>query len=517
MFGKKSNGTGNTVSGRPEAPAPDQMPIKPMMPPVAGMNGVNGVNGTNSAALHNGLNGKNGHKVEPIAEMKLPAMFQTNQESVREKLIYTDQKLETEAYRRAKQQVFDSLVEKFNFNALNQLPREQQIERINQATQKLINEMSLPLNSSQIDLLRAQIIDDTRGFGPLEKVLHDPDIADIMINTAKQVYVEKKGKIYMTDLTFASESQLLNIIQKIVSTVGRRVDESSPMVDARMPDGSRFNAIIPPLAIDGALVSIRKFKKSKMALEDYIGHGSMSENMCRFLRVCAASRASIIVSGGTGSGKTTLLNALSAFIDTGERVITIEDAAELQLKQPHVLRLETRPANIEGIGSIDQRALLKNALRMRPDRIILGEIRGDEVIDVLQAMNTGHEGSMATIHANTPRDSLARIENLCSMSGVAIGAQALRQQITSAINLVVQIARMRDGVRRITSITEVVKVETDTILMQELYSFEPGPMGPDGKLTGRYRCHKIRPTFSQQVDYFGLLKELERSLEFTTQ
>lgn len=454
--------------------------------------------------------------VEQIAETKIPPMFGVEHESIREKLIYTDQKLETDAYQRGKQQVFEALVEKFNFNALNQLPKEQQVERINQATQRLINEMSLPLNSAQVDLLRKQIIDDTRGFGPLEQILHDPDVSDIMINTAKQVYVEKKGKIYMTDLKFANEMQLLNIIQKIVSQVGRRVDESSPMVDARMPDGSRFNAIIPPLAIDGALVSIRKFKKSKMALEDYVGHGSMSENMCRFLRVCSAARASVIVSGGTGSGKTTLLNALSAYIDTGERVITIEDAAELQLKQPHVLRLETRPANIEGIGAIDQRALLKNALRMRPDRIILGEIRGDEVIDVLQAMNTGHEGSMATIHANTPRDCLARIENLCSMSGVSIGAQALRHQIASAINLIVQVARMRDGVRRITSITEVVRVETDTILMQELFSFEPGPMGPDGKLTGRFKCHKIRPSFSGQVDYFGLTKELERSLDFTT-
>jgi len=501
MFGKKNNPPEKPIATKLESLAPNNLlPPKPFA--------ANGVNGAKPVVSHT---------VEATAETVIPPMFQTGQESVREKLIYTDPKLETEVYQRGKTQVFEALVEKFNFNALNQLPREQQIERINQATLKLVNEMSLPLNSAQVDLLRNQIIDDTRGFGPLEKVLHDPDIADIMINTAKQVYVEKKGKIYVTDLKFASESQLLNIIQKIVSTVGRRIDESSPMVDARMPDGSRFNAIIPPLAIDGALVSIRKFKKSKMALEDYVGHGSMSENMCRFLRVCAASRASIIVSGGTGSGKTTLLNALSAYIDTGERVITIEDAAELQLKQPHVLRLETRPANIEGIGAIDQRQLLKNALRMRPDRIILGEIRGDEVIDVLQAMNTGHEGSMATIHANTPRDCLARIENLCSMSGVAIGAQALRHQIASAINLVVQIARMRDGVRRIVSITEIVRVETDTILMQELFSFEPGPMGSEGKLTGKYKSHKIRPMFSAQIDYFGLTKELERSLEFTTQ
>lgn len=508
MFGKKTN-TPLTPEAKPQFA---QNPAAPVQPSAARPPQTAPIAGQTPAVPGTGM----GQKVEKLAEPQL-APFQHPQHQVTEKLIYTDQKLETDAYKRAKQQVFEVLVEKFNFNALNQLPREQQIERINQATIKIVNDLSLPLNSAQLDLLRAQIIDDTRGFGPLEKLLNDADVSDIMINTSKQVYVEKRGKIYMTDLTFASEMQLVNIIQKIVSQVGRRVDESSPMVDARMPDGSRFNAIIPPLAIDGALVSIRKFKKSKMALEDYIGMGSMSENMCRFLRVCAASRASIIVSGGTGSGKTTMLNALSAYIDVGERVITIEDAAELQLKQPHVLRLETRPANIEGIGAVDQRALLKNALRMRPDRIILGEIRGDEVLDVLQAMNTGHEGSMATIHSNNPRDCLTRIENLCSMSGIQIPTQAMRQQIASAINLVVQVSRMRDGVRRVTSITEIVRVEGETILTQELFSFEPGPMGEDGKLKGRYKSHKIRPSFSSQVDYFGLTKELERSLEFTNQ
>lgn len=463
---------------------------------------------------------------EAIAQQQFAApSFQQQQEQVfgtqvtsqeltqGEILIYTDQKLETEGYKRARSMVLETLLTKINFNMINQLPRDQQEERINQATIKIVNDLVLPLSASQVELMRAQIINELLGFGPLDVLLADPEIADIMINTSQHVFVEKRGKIYQTDLTFTGEPQLINIIQKIVAQVGRRVDESSPMVDARMPDGSRFNAIIPPLAIEGALVSIRKFKQSKMALDDYIPYGSMSESMCKFLKVCGASRLNIVVSGGTGSGKTTMLNAISAFIDAGERVITIEDAAELQLKQPHVLRLESRPANMEGQGAVSQRALLKNALRMRPDRIILGEIRGDEVIDVLQAMNTGHEGSMATIHSNSPRDCLTRIENLIGMSGITLPIGALRQQIASSLHLIVQIQRMRDGVRRVTSITEVCGTEGDVITTQELFSFVPGQMGPDGKLRGTYRASHIRPMFRSQVEYFGLLKEMEEALE----
>ena len=432
-------------------------------------------------------------------------------------LQYTDPKIETDSYRRAHAMVLDSLLSKINFNAINTLPREHQEDRISQATIKIINELMLPLSASQIDLMRSQIITELLGFGPLDILLSDPEIADIMINTANSVFVEKRGKIFATDLTFTSEAQLLNIIQKIVAQVGRRVDEASPMVDARMPDGSRFNAIIPPLSIDGALVSIRKFRKSKMNLDEYVGYGSMSEAMCKFLKVCGASRLNILVSGGTGSGKTTLLNAISEYIDAGERIVTIEDAAELQLKQPHVLRLESRPPNMEGLGSVTQRQLLKNALRMRPDRIILGEIRGDEVIDVLQAMNTGHEGSMATIHSNSPRDCLTRIENLIGMAGINLPMAALRQQIASSIHLIVQVQRMRDGVRRITNITEVVGTEGEIITTQELFTFTPGPMGTDGHLRGTYRSTGIRPTFRQQVEYFGLLKELEEALELNQQ
>jgi pilus assembly protein CpaF len=334
-----------------------------------------------------------------------------------------------------------------------------------------------------------------------------------MVNTYEQVYIEKNGKISLSDVKFNNESHLLNIIQKIVQRVGRRVDETSPMVDARMPDGSRFNAIVPPLAIDGSLVSIRKFKKQKMPLSQYIEYGSATPNMVRFLEICAAIRLNILISGGTGSGKTTLLNALSGHIDPGERVITIEDAAELQMHQPHVLRLETRPPNTEGAGEITQRALVKNALRMRPDRIILGEIRGEEVIDVLQAMNTGHEGSMATIHANNPRECLSRLENLFGMSGMSLPFSTLRNQIASAIHLIVQISRMRDGTRRITQIEEIVGMETDIITTQTLFSFKATGMSPDGKLIGQFINHKVTPRFIQQAGYYGLQQEMAMALE----
>lgn len=427
-------------------------------------------------------------------------------------MVYTNPKVETQVYKNAKQQVYETLLQRFNFRTIRDSSREEQEEKINSATTRIIAELSLPLNSAQVDMMKVHIVDDALGFGPLEKILNDPEISDIMINTANLVYVETKGKIFRTDLTFTNEGHLLGIIQKIVSKVGRRVDESSPMVDARMPDGSRFNAIIPPLALDGALVSIRKFKRDKLRLEEYVRLGSVTEPMYKFLRVCAASRLNILISGGTGSGKTTLLNALSAFIDIGERVITIEDAAELQMKQPHVLRLETRPPNIEGAGAIDQRQLLKNALRMRPDRIILGEIRGEEVIDVLQAMNTGHEGSMATIHANTPRDCLTRLENLLSMSSFQMSMDAMRKQVADTIHLIVQIARMRDGKRRITNITEVVEMKDGKIIYEDIFYFKPGLMGDDGVLHGEYHSTGYVPTFSEQVYYFGLLDEMNEAL-----
>ena len=339
-------------------------------------------------------------------------------------------------------------------------------------------------------------------------LLNDPDVNDIMINTSQRVFIERQGKIHLTDITFTDERHLIGVVQRIVSRVGRRIDELNPMVDARMPDGSRFNAIIPPLALDGCLVSIRKFKKNKMPLSAYVDIGSMSPQMARFLELCGSIRLNIIISGGTGSGKTTLLNALSGHIDPGERIVTIEDAAELQLHQPHVLRLETRPTSTEGKGEVTQRALLRNALRMRPDRIILGEMRGEEVVDVLSAMNTGHDGSMATIHANTPRDCLTRMENLVAMSSVSINAESVRQQIASAVNLIVQIERMNDGKRRVTQIEEIVGMESGRVTSQTLFKFQVKNRQITGELKGDFIATSIKPHFLPQAEYFGKTEEI---------
>lgn len=421
---------------------------------------------------------------------------------------YIDTKLETDAYKNARNQLMDQLVDQVDFVALSKQESSIQRKRVGELCDKLLSAIQVPLNASQVAAIKLQVIDELFGFGPLEPLLADHDISDIMINGHKQVFIEKHGKILLTDVTFNTEQHLLSMIQRIVQRVGRRVDEASPMVDARMPDGSRFNAIIPPLALDGSLVSIRKFKKNKMPLQGYVQIGSMTQLMCRFLEIAANIGTNVIISGGTGSGKTTLLNALSGGIDMAERVITIEDAAELQLQQPHVLRLETRPASMEGRGEISQRQLVKNALRMRPDRIILGEIRGDEVIDVLSAMNTGHDGSMATIHANNPRDCLARIENLVGMSSVQIGAQSLRRQIASAVQLIVQIERMRDGKRRIVAIEEVVGQEGDIITTQTLFSFKVKGFKADGELEGEFICHGIRPRLLTRAEYYGRDREM---------
>ncbi|MBY0355883.1 MAG: CpaF family protein [Rickettsiales bacterium] len=425
---------------------------------------------------------------------------------------YLDTSLETPDFQRAKARIIQDLVDNINFASLQKLPQERKRQRVLEVAEAAYAALEIPLTQTQINLLTQQCVDEILGLGPLEPLLADPEVADIMINTFEHVYIERRGKIFITDVKFLSERHLLGIIQRIVSRVGRRIDEASPMVDARLEDGSRFNAIIPPLALDGCLVSIRKFKKSKMALEDYVAYDSMSAAMARFLHLCAFMRLNIIISGGTGSGKTTLLNALSGGIDAGERVITIEDAAELQLRQPHVLRLETRPISTEGAGEVTQRQLVRNALRMRPDRIILGEIRGDEVIDVLSAMNTGHDGSMATIHSNNPRDCLSRIENLVSMSGVQVPHNSLRYQISSAVQLIVQIARMRDGKRRITHIEEIVGTDGDTIITQPIFTFKMKGMKSDGTMDGEFTCSGIRPRFAPKAEYFGIEKELMECL-----
>ena len=421
---------------------------------------------------------------------------------------FTDPKLVTPDFLKAKQLLTETLLEQINFEVLERISKDSRKGRISETIDTLIAGISVPLTASQTAVMKADLLNEVLGFGPLEVLMSDPDVSDIMINTHKMVFIEKQGKILLSDIRFTSERHLLNTIQKIVSLVGRRVDETSPMVDARMSDGSRFNAIIPPLALDGSLVSIRKFKKNKMPLSQYLNYGSMSPEMCKFLEICGNIRLNIIISGGTGSGKTTLLNALSGHIDIGERVITIEDAAELMMHQPHVLRLETRPSNTEGTGEIGQRQLVRNALRMRPDRIILGEIRGDEVIDVLAAMNTGHDGSMATIHSNNPRDCLSRLENLISMAGLSMPLTAMRQQVSSAINLIVQIARMRDGARRVTHIEEIVGMEGEIITTQTLFGYQTGGMDANGKLTGKFYCSGIRPRFLSQAQYFNRDKEM---------
>ncbi len=429
---------------------------------------------------------------------------------------FADANLETAEYLKAKKLLTDALLDKIDFGTLRTISDSAKKDRVRDvASHILYHEIQVPLTAQQVDLLKDQAVDDLLGFGPIEVLMSDPDVADIMINGHQQVFIEKQGKILLTDITFGSEKHLLNVIQKIVSIVGRRIDESSPMVDARMPDGSRFNAIIPPLALDGCLVSIRKFRKQKMALQEYVEYGSMSQAMCDFLCVCGNIRLNIIISGGTGSGKTTLLNALSGNIDRKERVITIEDAAELQLQQPHVLRMETRPPNMEGAGEITQRQLVRNALRMRPDRIIIGEIRSDEVIDVLSAMNTGHDGSMATIHANSPKDALSRIENLVGMSSVKLSLPSLRTQIASAVHLVVQVARQRDGRRRITQIDEIVGVEGENMVTQNLFIFRAGPLDETGRLTGAFQCTGAIPKFIAQAAYFGREEEMRKSLQAT--
>jgi pilus assembly protein CpaF len=373
---------------------------------------------------------------------------------------------------------------------------------------ELLAETKIQLNFAEQRELVESLIADMLGLGPLEPLLADETVSDIMVNGPRQVYVERKGKLELTDVQFRDDQHLLNICTKIVTRVGRRIDEATPLVDARLPDGSRVNIIIPPLAIDGASISIRKFSKKGITLDVMAGSGSISPAMATVLKIAARCRLNILISGGTGSGKTTLLNALSRMIDNGERTVTIEDAAELQLQQPHVVRLETRTANLEGTGEITIRDLVKNALRMRPDRIIIGECRGAEALDMLQAMNTGHDGSMSTIHANTPREALTRLENMVGMTGINLPSRAVRTQIAAAVHLICQVNRMRDGTRRITSLTEVVGMEGDVITTQDLFTFQYQGEGADGKLRGVFHSGGIRPGFLPRAEYYGLDRAL---------
>ncbi len=395
------------------------------------------------------------------------------------------------------------LLENLNLAALEKASEAELRGEIASISGEVLQEKSIVLNREDRQQLIKELYDEVTGLGPLETLLKDDTVSDILVNGPQQIFIERGGKLELSDITFKDEKHLMRIIDKIVSAVGRRVDESNPYVDARLQDGSRFNAMVPPIAVDGSLVSIRKFKKDKLKIDDLVNFGAFTEEMAAYLQAAVSTRLNVIVSGGTGSGKTTTLNALSSFIDNAERILTIEDTAELQLQQTHVGRMESRPPNVEGKGEVSPRDCLKNALRMRPDRIIVGETRGAEVIDMLQAMNTGHDGSMTTIHANSARDGISRLENMIAMAGIEMPIKAVRSQIASAVNLIVQASRLQDGSRRMTSITEITGMEGDVISMQEIFRFQRVGLTPDNKIIGHFTATGVRSHFSERFRLWG--------------
>ena len=420
----------------------------------------------------------------------------------------------SEEYYATKTTIFNALIDTIDLGQLAQLDAESAREEIRDIVVEIISIKNVVMSISEQEHLLDDICNDVLGYGPLEPLLARDDIADIMVNGADTTYIEVNGKIERTNIRFRDNAQLMNICQRIVSQVGRRVDESSPICDARLLDGSRVNVIAPPLAIDGPTLTIRKFKKDKLRLKDLVNFGSISEPGAEILRIIGHSRCNVLISGGTGSGKTTLLNCLTGFIDPTERVIPCEDSAELQLQQPHVVRLETRPPNIEGSGEISMRDLVKNCLRMRPERIIVGEVRGPEAFDLLQAMNTGHDGSMGTLHANTPREALSRVESMITMGGFSLPAKTIREMIVGSIDVVVQASRLRDGSRRIMQITEVMGLEGDTIILQDVLKYEMEGEDENGKVLGRHRGTGIgRPRFWERAAYFGLEKDLAKAID----
>lgn len=395
------------------------------------------------------------------------------------------------------------LLENLNLAALETAAEKDLRAEIQEIANETLQLRGIVLNREERSQLNQELFDEVTGLGPLEALLKDETVSDILVNGPHQIFVEREGKLQVSDITFKDEKHLMRIIDKIVSAVGRRVDESNPYVDARLQDGSRFNAMVPPIAIDGSLVSIRKFKKDKLGIDDLVQFGAFTEEMAAYLQAAVATRLNIIVSGGTGSGKTTTLNALSSFIDQSERILTVEDTAELQLQQSHVGRMETRPPNVEGKGEVTPRDCIKNALRMRPDRIIVGETRGEEVIDMLQAMNTGHDGSMTTIHANNARDGISRLENMIAMAGIEMPLKAVRSQIAGAVNLIVQASRLQDGSRRMTSITEITGMEGDVISMQEVFRFQRTGLTPENKIIGHFTATGVRSHFSERFRMWG--------------
>ena len=408
-------------------------------------------------------------------------------------------------YQRLKAKVHQELLNRLNLERLTQVKREDAEPEIRRVIAVIIEAQlsTTPLSLLERETLVTDVLNELFGLGPLEALLKDPAVSDILVNRHDLIFVEREGKLEETDIVFKDDRHLLQIIERIVSSVGRRIDESSPMVDARLQDGSRVNAIIAPLALDGPVLSIRRFRTDRLGAQDLVERESLTQPMLDFLKAAVACRLNIIVSGGTGAGKTTLLNILSSFIGQTERVVTIEDAAELMLRQRHVVRLETRPANIEGKGAVKQRDLVVNALRMRPDRIIMGEVRSEEALDMLQAMNTGHDGSLTTIHSNSARDALYRLDTMVAMANLSIPERAIRQQIASAINLIIQVSRQSDGTRRVTGITELTGMEGEVITMQEIFSFEKTGLRPDGKVCGRFRATGIRPKCSDRLAQAG--------------
>ena len=397
------------------------------------------------------------------------------------------------------------LLTRLNLEKLATTERSRVEAEIRPLVSTLIAESGMPLSMAERDAIVGDVLDEVFGFGPLEPLLRDATVSDILVNTYKHVFVERKGKLERVPAAFQDDQHLLRVIDRIVSGVGRRIDDSSPMVDARLPDGSRVNAVIAPLAVDGPLLSIRRFPADRLKAEDLVGYKALTQNMLEFLRHCVNARLNCLISGGTGAGKTTLLNVLSSFISDRERIVTIEDAAELQLHQEHVVRLETRPPNVEGKGAVRQRQLVINSLRMRPDRIVVGEVRGEEALDMLQAMNTGHDGSLTTVHANTPRDAISRLETMIAMANVNLPDKAMRQQVASAIQIIVQQARMSDGTRKVTSISEITGMEGEIITMQEIFRFDKVGVGQDGRVLGRFVATGVRPKVCDRLRTGGVV------------
>jgi pilus assembly protein CpaF len=407
-------------------------------------------------------------------------------------------------FQEMKSRLHKALINRMDLTKLAALTQEQVHGEVLRLAESVLAQEAMPLSLPERERLVNEVQHELFGLGPLEPLLADPSISDILVNTHGTIYVERRGKLEVTNVAFKDDEHLMRVIERIVSSVGRRIDESSPMVDARLRDGSRVNAIIPPLAIDGPVLSIRRFGAEPLRMNSLIENKALTRDIADMLEMCVGARLNVLISGGTGAGKTTLLNALSAYIPEDERIVTIEDSAELQLQQPHVVRLETRPPNIEGRGEVTQRDLVRNALRMRPDRIVIGEVRGGEAIDMLQAMNTGHDGSLTTIHANTPRDALSRLETMIQMTGMRLSDRAMRQQVAAAINLVVQVARLSDGSRRLTSISEITGMEGETITMQEIFQYERTGVDSQGQVIGRFRPTGIRPRFAERLKACGM-------------